>query len=140
MIEALIYSFTIILIVCILLYFCLKVYKHFYNHILVRTFADYVAVLQIHMEKAYDLIYKDRIIAYSLEAYRIPDEEYNSTSMEFVKLVQKLLGPMLVSKYIELYGNDETFIFGLLEYFSIRYEADEIRKGALDNFKEAEIK
>jgi hypothetical protein len=92
------------------------------------------------MEKAYDLIYKDRIIAYSLEAYRIPDEEYNSTSMEFVKLVQKLLGPMLVSKYIELYGNDETFIFGLLEYFSIRYEADEIRKGALDNFKEAEIK
>lgn len=140
MIEAVIYSISILLSVLIICFFVKKLYDHFYKHLLVKDFADYMAVLQIHMEKAYDLIYKDRILAYSLDAYRIPDEEYNVASMEFVKAVNKLLGPMLVRKYSELYGDEQTFIFGLVEYFSNRYESDEIRKGALDNLKQAEIK
>ena len=135
-----IYAGTFLISIFSILMVVKTIHGKFHRHLLIKSFGDYVAVLQLHMEKSYELIYKDRIIAYSLEAYRIPDEEYNIASSDFVRTVQKFLGPALTDQYIELYGDEETFIFCLLEYFSSRYESDEIRKGAMDNFKESETK
>jgi hypothetical protein len=85
------------------------------------------------MEKAYDMVHKDKILAFSLDAYRVPDDEYEKISQDFVKLVQKYLGPVLLKEFIQLYGDVDTFIFSCLEYFTRRYEEDEIRKSAMDN-------
>jgi hypothetical protein len=138
--DAIIYGIVFLVSVFSFLFLIKRFYDKFYRHLIVKSFGDYNAVLQLNMENAYELIYKDRIMTYSLEAFRIPDEEYNIASSDFVRATQRFLGPALTEQFIELYGDEETFIFVLLEYFSSKYESDEIRKGALEKFKESEIK
>ena len=75
----------------------------------VKDFTEYAAVLQYHMEKAYDIIHKDRILVYSLDAVTLTDEEFNRATQDFGKLVIKLLGSMLFKEFVFLYGNEETF-------------------------------
>ena len=43
---------------------------------------------------------------------------------------------MLHSELVILYGNEDTFIFNLIEYFNTGYEEDEIRKSSLESISE----
>ena len=92
------------------------------------------------MERAYDVIYKDRIMAYSLDAYRVPDDEYPDITRSYTKAVQKFLGPSLLKEFIELFGDEESFLFNILQYFEKKYEEDEIRKAAMENLTSEEEK
>jgi hypothetical protein len=105
---------------------------------IIRDFADYTSVLQFHMEKAYDMIHKDRVLVYSLEATKVPEDEINDISKDFITLTQKLIGPRLLKEYLFLYGNYETFVFMMAEYFSTRYEEDEIRKSSINDMMESD--
>lgn len=104
-----------------------------------KNFSDYRAILEYNMEKAYDMIHKEHILTYSLDAYRIDEEDYDKISKEFVRLVGKLCGPVLLKEFIFLYGSIENYTFNLLEYFSTRYENDEIRNQALEQITESDI-
>lgn len=106
---------------------------------MIKDFTDYISVLQFHMEKAYDMIHKDRILVYSLEATRLKESEINIASKDFITLTQKLIGPRLLKEFVFLYGNYETFAFILAEYFSTRYEDDEIRKSSMSEMMESDI-
>jgi len=106
---------------------------------MIKGFGDYTTILQYHMEKAYDIIHQDRILVYSLEATHVPEEHINIASKDFITLVQKLIGPRLYKEFIFLYGNYETFAFALAEYFSSRYENDEIRKDSIKDMRESEL-
>jgi len=99
----------------------------------INNFESYISVLEYHLLKAYDIIYKDKILIYSLEATKINDTEFNVVSKEFVILVMKLIGQNLKEEYIDLYGSEETFIFNLIEYFNTKFENDEVREKAKDN-------
>jgi hypothetical protein len=92
-----------------------------------------------YIEKAYDMIHKDKILIYSLEATKLPDKEFNVFSKEFIRLVIKLMGPVLTEEYVSFYGGYEAFTFNLAEYFNSKYEDDEIRKVAMDNIMESDI-
>ena len=105
----------------------------------IKHFSDYLAVLEYHSSKAYDIIHKDRVLVYSLEAMRIPDEEFVAISHDFVNLVIKLIGPKLYQEFCSLYGNQEAFVFNLVEYFNTRYEEDEVRKQSLDDLSSEEL-
>jgi len=125
-------------IVIIGLYFCLKIIitdRH--KQQVIKRFPDYSAILQLNMEKSYNIIHKEKILIYSLEASRVPEEHINVASKDFVRLVIKFLGPHLYKEYLFLYGNYETFVFTLLDYFSSKYEEDEIRKQSIDDMMEA---
>jgi len=122
-------DFFILLIVLI---FCLRYIlnkKHVYQ--VMKDFSVYDAILNIHMEKAYNIIHKEKVLIFSLEAQRIPEEHINVISKDFVGLVIKFLGPQLYKEYIFLFGNYETFVFTLLDYFNSNYENDEIRKDSM---------
>ena len=107
----------------------------------IEKFESHVAVLEFHMQKAYDIIYKDRILIYSLEATRPNDNEFDVISKDFSYLVLKMIGPNLQNEFTELYGNEETFIFNMVEYFNTKFEGDQIREKAKDNlFNEQEKK
>lgn len=103
-----------------------------------KSFSDHISVLEYHMQKAYDMIHKDRILIYSIEGMKIEDKDFNAVSEDFVKLVIKLLGPMLYEEFLFLYGDENTFMFILIEYFNNKYEDDEIRRSALENIAENE--
>ena len=105
----------------------------------IKNFEAYSAVLQYHMEKAYAMIHKDQILTYSLEATTLPEEEFNAAYKDFIQLVQKLLGPTLTKEMTFLYGDYDTFIFNIAEYFNTRYEDDEIRKNALSDMMDSEV-
>lgn len=115
---------------------CLRIVWHVYTfykrstHI--KGFTDYLSVLEYHMNKAYELIHKDRILVYSLEGMRVKDDEFNSISQDFVKLVLKFIGPSLQNDFVIFYGDEDTFIFNMVEYFNTRYEEDSIRKQTMD--------
>jgi hypothetical protein len=112
-------------------------YKH--RERMIKDFADYTSVLQFHMEKAYDIIHKDRVLIYSLEATTVPEDKINVASKDFVTLVEKLIGPRLRKEFIFLYGNYETFVFTMIEYFNTRYEDDEIRKTTVSDMMDSDI-
>lgn len=105
--------------------------KHMLDH-----FDAYAGILMYHMEKAYDIIHKDQILIYSLEATGLPEGEFDAATKSFGKLVIKMIGPMLYKELVYLYGNEETLIFNITEYFNTRYEGDAIRETALENLSE----
>lgn len=98
----------------------------------IEKFSDYIGIIEYFKEKAYGVIYKDKILTHSLEGFKLSDQEFNAITEDFVRLVIKFLGPRLFETFVYFYGNEETFILGLVEYFSSRYEDDEIRKSSLD--------
>lgn len=115
-----------------------KVYNHLKRVRCVQNFQDYIAVLEYHMVRAYEMIHKDRIFTYSLEGMRVKEEDIDKISQDFVRLVIKLIGPTLYKEFTHLYGDTDTFVFNILEYFNTRYEDDEIRKQSLDSLTEQE--
>jgi hypothetical protein len=127
---------TIFLSICVGIVFGVIKYLKRLNYI--KHFTLYISVLEYHMDKAYDMIHKDKILAYSLDAYRVPDEEYEVISHDYLRLVRKYIGPTLLNEFVQLYGDEESFLFILLDYFSRRYEDDEIRKSAMDNLTQEE--
>ena len=107
------------------------------RHMMVN-FETYAGILTYHMEKAFDIIHKDQILIYSLEATGISEEHFDSASQSFGRLVIKMLGPMLYRELVYMYGNEDTLIFNITEYFNTRYETDAIRQQALENLSEEE--
>jgi hypothetical protein len=103
---------------------------------IVKNFTDFASVLEYHMNKAYEIIYKDRVLVYSLDASRVDDKDFNLISQDFARLVIKLVGPNLYKEFVFLYGDEDTLIFNMVEYFNTRYEADEVRKSSLDSITE----
>ena len=136
-------NYFFIVINIIFIYFILKIIREIYNKIIIiktiKLFAEYMVVLDYHIKRAYEIIYKDKILIYALEGMHVKEEDFNLISQEFVKLVIKLLGPNLYKEFIFFYGNEETLIFNLIEFFNVKYEDDEIRKQSLDNIANKNI-
>jgi len=129
-----------VIVICLIIGvgFALSIFGYVKRLFYIKNFSAYVSVLDYHMDKAYDMVHKDKILAFSLDAFRIPDEEYESISQDFVRLVRKFIGPTLLNEFIQLYGDEDSFLFIMLDYFSKRYEDDEIRKTAMDNLTQEE--
>jgi len=123
-----------------LLFYCWKImFLHKKRETIITNFESYTAVLQYHMEKAYNMVHKDQILTYSIEATTLPDKEYHTASIDFLKLVEKLLGPTLTKELVFMYGNYDTFVFNLAEYFTTKYDEDEIRKESISEVMEKEV-
>lgn len=106
----------------------------------VKHFKEYVAVLEYHMQKAYDLIHKDRVLIYSLEAVKPGEDEIESAAKSFAKLTLKFLGPKLEKDLVLVYGDKATLLFTMIEYFNERFESDEIRDHSMNNLMNGENK
>ena len=122
-----------VILACVALFMSWKIYKKILKMKYVKSFVDYLAVLDFNMNKAYEIIHKDRILVYSLDAQRVRDEEFSAITHDFANLVIKIIGPTLHSEFTALFGDEETFIFNLIEYFNTRYEDDEIRKQSVED-------
>lgn len=90
------------------------------------------------MDKAFELIYKDRILVYSLEGVRLSEEELSKISKDFIQLVLKFTGPKLTSELTQFFGNFDTLLFNIVDYFNSRYEEDSIREESLNSLSENE--
>lgn len=109
-----------------------------FNLELIKNFESYIAVLEYHMKKAYDIIYKNGVLIYSMEGMKLNDNEFNKVTKDYLNLVLKLLGPTLQSEFDYLYGNRETFLFNITEYFHNKYESDEVYEAAKNQIMDSE--
>jgi hypothetical protein len=105
---------------------------------IIKNFESYVTILEYHMNKAYDIIFKDQIMIYSIEATKIDDKHFEEVSKQFITLTLKLLGNTIQQELEYLYGDKETLLFNITEYFNRKYEDDEIRKTSQKNLMENE--
>ncbi len=105
----------------------------------ISKYDHYNAILQYNMEKAYDIIYKDRILIYSLEATALNDEEFKEVAKDFCILALRLMGPTIEKEMTKMFGDEETLYFNITEYFNSRFDEDEIRKTAQDNYIDSEV-
>lgn len=106
----------------------------------IKHYEHYMAILVYHMEKAFEIIYKEKIMVYSLEAMKINDFQFKSISKDFGVLVLKMIGPGLKKSFINMYGSEETLLFNIMEYFNTRFESDEIYKTTTDNMVSSDEK
>ncbi len=121
------------------IYILRKVYYDLKRERMIKGFVAYSAVLDYFLEKAYEIIHKDQVLIYSLEATTLPDDEFNKVSKEFLRLAQKVMGPSLLKEFTIFYGDYETLVFNMAEYFSSKHDQDEIRKSAIEDMMETEV-
>jgi len=134
-----------IFILCIFIFLLLvyQLIKQFINNSinqsLLKSFTNDISVLEYFLSKAYNIIYKDKLIIYSIEGMKSDDITYESCTSDFVKLTIKLMGPVIFDYFVKLFGNEDTLYFYCMEYFDSSYENDEIRKASLDSLSEKDI-
>lgn len=126
------FAFEIFITLTIIIVF-IKLFSWVKRYTYIVKFQTYIAILTYHMEQAYDIVHKDKILIYSLEAIRPDEKDIDKASKEFCKLTIKFLGPMLYRELKNLYGTDDTLLFNIAQYFSSQYENDEIRSTSIDN-------
>lgn len=105
----------------------------------IEKYELYIVSLDYFCKKAYNLVYKDRIMIYSLEAMALSDSQYQAVSKDFCSLVLRLLGPSLVSEFTDFFGDEKTLMMNILEYFNTNYENDKIKETATENMMGKEI-
>lgn len=98
------------------------------NFQVITNFESYSAVLQFVMEKSYDITFKDKLLVYSVEGMKIDDKQFGLYSKDFGSLVLKMMGPRLRSELTYVFGDEETLLFNIIDFFNTKYENDEIRK------------
>ena len=124
--------------VIIIFSFINKIFKSIKKFKYVQNFTLYQKVLIYHMDRAYAIIYKDRLLIWSVEATKVSEPDFAKITKDYVELVIKMLGPMLYKEMMYLYGNDDTLLFTVVEYFNDKYENDEIRDASIENLQQEE--
>jgi hypothetical protein len=136
--EILIFS-LIVLSGFIFLVLYLKNRDHIRNLEYIKHFPEYYVVLEYYMNKAYNMIYKDRILIYSLEGMKINDTEFQRAIRDHSLLTLKLMGSQISKEFEEIFGEQESLLMNISEYFNSKMETDEIRRTTVDSFMDSEL-
>jgi hypothetical protein len=104
----------------------------------ITNFDYYITVLDYHLGKAFDIIYKDRILVFSMSGTKPDEKDFKVYTNDFSRLVLKLLGPTLVKEFVFFYGDMDTLLFNIVEYFNNRSETDEIKEASLKQLMESD--
>jgi hypothetical protein len=99
----------------------------------INNFSSYISVLEYYMDKAYSIIYNQKIMIYSIEGSKLSDNELDSISRDFIKLTIKFIGPNISNELKEFYGDYETLYFIIGQTFYFKYEDDSIRNASVDD-------
>jgi hypothetical protein len=106
---------------------------------MVKNFDSYATLLEYYMSKAYEIIYKERILVYSLEGMKIDEQTFSVCCTDFANLVLKLIGPKLTNELSSFYGDRSTLFFNILQYFQSRIEDDAVREKIKEQIMSSEL-
>jgi len=129
---------SVVLVLCVILVIFNRSLNFVRNCFLTLNFTNYTAILQYHMEKAYNMVHKDKILVFSLEGLKPREEDVEAIAKDFATLTIQLLGNKLYIELSDFYGSDESLLRNLFEYFNTRFEEDEIRETTINKLSESE--
>lgn len=121
------------IILIIVLYCINNRMKSFINFLKIKNYDSYIATLEFHCRKSFDVIYKQQIMIYSIEATSLDSKMLDKAIKDYLNLTLKFLGPELINQYIEFYGSVSTLYLNINNYFKNEYESDEIKKTSISN-------
>lgn len=107
-----------------------KQYQKRQSYIL--NFEKYEKVLDEHLLRAFNIIYKDRIFLYSVEGTKPDEKDQTKATKDFCKLFIELIGTTMYREFCYLYGSEDSFMLNIVEYFNTKTETDEIKDAAID--------
>jgi len=119
--------------IMILCFTCFIFYKENSKVKIMKDFDLYSKILNNNMSESYEIIYKEKILLYSVEGRNLSDEEVPKIRNEFVKLVIKLNGKSIQKKLKIIYGDDHTLFLKISNFFDLMLDNDEIRKINVEN-------
>lgn len=129
-------SIIFIVLISLLIFFLknkMNINKDKLNIERIEKFPSYLTLLQNYMDAAYNIIYKERIMVYSIEASKLSENELDTVAKDYISLTLKFIGPILTNEFVKLYGDIDTLYFVIGQKFYEKYEDDKIREGATDN-------
>lgn len=107
----------------LIFYFFNFIFQKYLQIIYHKKFID---LLEYFLNIAYEMIYKDQITPYSLEGYKVTNDELETLQRNFVKLSIKLIGPGIKKSLILFFGNYETLTTFIITYLQKRMDTDEL--------------
>jgi len=125
-----VYGILIVLFLFLFLYILNNKFKNNERVEIIKNYESYLSILAYHEEKAFEIIYKEKVMIYSIEATKLNESQFKTVSKDFGILVLKMIGPELKNIFVKIYGSEETFLFNLMEYFNTKFENDEIYKNS----------
>lgn len=105
----------------------------------IEKFENYLHVFLYFCEKSYLMVYKDKILVYSLEANKLDQKELEVVSKDFVSLLKQFLGPNLTNRLISFFGDETAFSVNAIDFFYSKYENDKIRDNSVDEMMNSDI-
>jgi hypothetical protein len=106
----------------------------------IKEYKTLLGIFEYILKKSWDMIYKENIFIYSLEATKIKKEDIEKVSKDFGKLTLKLMGSNIKESLIQLYGDEETLLINIMEFFNSNMENDILYKATTQNMMESELK
>ena len=97
----------------------------------IKEFGSYLSFLHYHMDRAYDIIHKDQILVYSVDGMKLEEDKLELAVKNFSKITLDFIGPIMSEELVDLYGDEDTLLLNIAEYFTTKYEDDEIRDESL---------
>jgi hypothetical protein len=86
----------------------------------------YSELLTFFLDRSYDIVYKDQIIAYSSQGLKPGGDELETIKRNFVKLTFELAGENVIDSLTKFYKTRTALINNMLIYFSTRLDSDEL--------------
>jgi len=137
--ELLCISFLIFLFFLILVLILSKKINEFFDIYKVKFYREYISTLEYYMNMAFDIIYKDQIMIYSIEATSPTELLLKKAVKDYLNLTLSFLGPGLIKRYEDFYGDFDSLLLNITEYFNSRYENDEIKKVSINDMMSKDI-
>lgn len=98
------------------------------EYIHVNKNKNYIELQNYFFDTAYDIVYKDQILAYTASGYKVSGDHLATTQKNFIKLATQLMGPINKQYLISFYGDEQSLFTSCILWFRSRLDSDEIYK------------
>lgn len=119
------------LIICLLFISILFFWSYYgiQRYILLNKYKIFLELFDYFLNKSYDVIYTDQLIAYtSAGVTNLPKEEQETIERNFIKVTLDIMGYENERTLIKFFGNERTLISNILIYFRQKLQTDQIAK------------
>lgn len=100
----------------------------FVHYTVMNKYKNYLEIYNYFLDAAYQIVYKDQIIGYSMSGVTPQREELETAKRNFVKLAFELMGQHNMTLLITFFGTRDVLITNMLSYFQDKVDSDEISK------------
>jgi len=96
------------------------------KRLIITHHEQYHLLLNYYLELAYDSIWKDQMMTYINNGIKPSQEDLETMTRNFSKLVAEMMGPRMVDIFIDFHGSESTFWTNIITYFNFKIDNDEL--------------